>query len=161
MTCQQINDVVICKLLKGKRKMILDEIIEKAKEKANIKSDYALAKALGIDRRIVSDWKKQKRHPNTQESIQLATLAGIEETTVIACIELEAAKTPQKIQFWKSYLENKGMFACITMTALAISISTTQEHRSIDILQLQNYDAGTTNNHAIKNNTLYIMRTAK
>ena len=56
--------------------MEIQELIEQAKNRANLKTDYALAKAMGIDRRIVSDWKKGKKHPNKSEAVQLATLAG-------------------------------------------------------------------------------------
>lgn len=135
--------------------MNIHEIIEKAKLRANITSDYALAKVLGVDRRVVSDWKKEKRHPNNEEAIKLATLAGIEELRVIAEIELRTANTEKKKEFWKSYIESRGIAATIGMIGLAITIMATPEPANASILQLQNYGEV---NHAHNSKLLYIMR---
>lgn len=134
------------------------EIIEKAKTRANITSDYALAKVLGIDRRIVSDWKKGKRHPNNEEAIKLATLAGIEEMRVIAEIELRTANTEKKQDFWKSYLESRGITATIGMIGLAITIMATPEPATASILQLHNYGEV---KHVHNPKLIYIMRSGK
>ena len=138
--------------------MELTEIIEKTKTRANITSDYALAKVLGIDRRVISDWKKGKRHPNNEEAIKLATLAGIEEIKVIAAIELKTANTEKKKEFWKSYIESRGLAACLTMTALACAIMLTPEPAEADVLHLQNYDA---HSYALNADPIYIMRISK
>ena len=131
--------------------MTLLEIIEKAKTRANITSDYALAKILGIERQIVSDWKKGKRHPSNEESIKLATLAGLEEMRVIAEIELLTAKNEKKKEFWKSYLESRGIAATLGCVALGISIIATPEPAEANVLQFQNYGAVFFNSEEGKN----------
>jgi transcriptional regulator with XRE-family HTH domain len=131
------------------------EIIEKAKTRANITTDYALAKAMGIDRRIISDWKKGKKHPNNQEAIQLATLAGLEEMKVIASIEFRTANTESKKEFWKSYMERNGIATCWAMSVLAAAIILTPEPAEASILQLQNYGQSQSN---FLPSGLYIMR---
>ncbi|MEQ1915397.1 MAG: hypothetical protein ABL856_01585 [Gallionella sp.] len=76
--------------------MEIAEIIDKAKVRANIASDYALAKALGKHTGTVANWRKGKQHPSNEEAVQLATLAGMDEMQVIAEIELRTAKNEKK-----------------------------------------------------------------
>lgn len=104
------------------------ELVEKAKTRASLSSDYALAKAIGIERQVISQWKSGKRHPSNAEAVQLATLAGIDEMEVIAQIELETAKTEPKKEFWKHYIESRG-FAAVGAMAICGTV-----------LLLQNYD---------------------
>jgi hypothetical protein len=120
--------------------MDINELLDKAKTRANLASDYALAKALGIQTGIVANWRKGKRHPSNDEAVQLATLAGLPEMEVIARIEMETAKNEKKKAFWKHYIESRGLTACMMMTALAASIILTPEPVEASGLQLQNYD---------------------
>ena len=135
--------------------MTLNELMDNAKTRANLPSDYALAKALGIKTGIVSNWRKGKRHPSTEEAIQLATLAGLEEMPVIAAIEYEAATTEKKKHFWKCYLEQHGIAAALCIVALGASIVLTPTPGSAGVLQLQNYDAHYSARNA---DGIYIMR---
>ncbi len=135
--------------------MNITDLMEKAKTRANLPSDYALAKAMGVERQVVSGWKKGKRHPSNDEAIQLATLAGLNEMEVIAWIELETAKNPKKKEFWRHYIESRGLTACVVMTALACSIILTPEKAEASGLQLQNYDA---HFHVQSTRGIYIMR---
>lgn len=122
--------------------MQINDLLDKAKTRANLPSDYALAKALGVQTGIVSNWRKGKRHPSDEEAVQLATLAGLEEMQVIAAIHYECATTEKKKEFWKSYLESRGIAATLGCVALGISLIVTPEPAQANVLQLQNYDAG-------------------
>lgn len=119
--------------------MDLIELIEKAKTRANLPSDYALAKALGTERQIVSGWRKGTRHPSNTEAVQLATLAGLPEMSVIAEIEYRTANTDKKREFWKSYIESRGITATACMFALGFSILLTPEPAEASVLHLVNY----------------------
>ncbi len=135
--------------------MTIIELIEKAKTRANLQSDYALAKVLGVDRRYVSLWRKGKKHPSTDEAVKLATLAGLEEMPVIAQIEYQSATTEKKKEFWKCYLEQHGITAALCMTVMAIGILLTPEPAEANVLHLQNYDA---HSHVQNARGIYIMR---
>lgn len=119
--------------------MEIIELLDEAKKRANLPSDYALSKATGIPQNIISRWKNGKRHPSNEEAVKLAALAGLDEMRVIAEIELRTANTPKKKEFWQQYIESRGIAACLTMTALAASIILTPEPAEATILQLQNY----------------------
>lgn len=135
--------------------MFISDLLDQAKARANLTSDYALAKALGIQTGIVSNWRKGKRHPSDEEAIQLATLAGRDEMEVIAAIHYETANTDKKKEFWKSYIESRGLAATLGMVALGISIMITPEPAKASVLQLANYDAPF---HVQNGEGIYIMR---
>jgi hypothetical protein len=122
------------------RKLTLDDLLERAKHRANIESDYALAKAMGIDRRIISDWRNGRKHPNNEECVQLATLAALDEMQVIAAINLQFATNEKKKDFWKHYIESRGATAILMMAGLALAI-TLAPHDS-DAAILQNTNSG-------------------
>lgn len=122
--------------------MTLEELMEKAKKRANIESDYALAKAMGIDRRVVSDWRNRRKHPSNEECVQLATLAGLDEMQVIAAINLQFATNEKKRDFWKNYIEHRGLTACITLTFAACALLLTPPTTHAEsILQNKDYEA--------------------
>lgn len=121
--------------------MEINELLDKAKNKSNLSSDYALAKALGVKTGHVSGWRKGTRHPSNTEAVQLATLAGLPEMEVIAEIELRTANSEKKKEFWKNYIESRGVAACLGLTALGIALILTPETANASVLHLQNYDA--------------------
>lgn len=135
--------------------MTIEELLDRAKQMANIESDYKLAKALGISAGNLSNIRKGRAHPSNEVAVQLATLAKLDEMRVIAEIELRTANTEKKQMFWKCYLEKHGITAALCMIALGISILITPEPAEADILQLQNYDA---HNSVQKADGIYIMR---
>jgi transcriptional regulator with XRE-family HTH domain len=136
--------------------MTIEKLIEQAKEKANIESDYKLAQALGISRAIVSQWKSGTKHPSTTQAIQLATLAKMDEMEVIARIEAATAKTPEKRKFWTDYIEKRGLAALASMWILAGSITASPDAEAV--LQSKNYAA---NGDFLKSGIYIIRMTAK
>jgi|GEM_PF-3376222 len=135
--------------------MKIIEIIDLAKRKAGLESDYKLAKAMGIQPSIIAHWRKKRRHPSTEEAVQLAALSGIEDTQIIAWINVESATSEKKKKFWKGYIESRGLVATVGLCALGISIIALPEKTDSSILQLHDYDANT---HALNTNRIYIMR---
>lgn len=144
--------------------MDINEIIDTAKKKADLETDYKLAKAIGLSQAgIVSSWRKGTRHPSNEEAVQLATLAGLDEMQVIAEIELRTAKNEKKQLFWKNYLESRGIAACLTMTALALTIVITPQNSEAIVLHNKNYSVkkealSPVFPHAQQIHLLYIMR---
>ena len=120
--------------------MEINELLDLAKDRANLKSDYALSKVLGITTGNISNMRKGRTHPSNEEAVKLATLANLDEMQVIAEIEMRNAKNPKKKEFWKHYIESRGITACLGLTAMAISLALTPEKAEASILQLHNYD---------------------
>ena len=120
--------------------MEIADLLDRAKNRANLPSDYALAKVLGITAGNLSNIRKSRAHPSNEVAVKLATLAGLEEMQIIAEIELRTANTEKKKEFWKHFIESRGLAACLTMTALATSIILTPEPAEANVLHLDNYD---------------------
>lgn len=118
------------------------DLLDLAKERANLKSDYALAKVLGITPGNLSNIRKNKAHPSNEIAIKLATLAGLDELRVIAEIELRTANTDNKKAFWTHFLESRSVAGCVTMGALTALLLITPEHAQAStnvVLHNQNY----------------------
>lgn len=135
--------------------MTINELLDQARNRANLQSDYALAKAMGIDRAVVSAWRKGRKHPSNEEAVQLATLAGLKEMQVIAAIEYETANNDKKKEFWKHFIESRGLAATIGIIGIGITIIATPEPAEAGILQLRNYDA---QKSVFEPSEIYIMR---
>lgn len=121
--------------------MEITELLELAKNRANLPSDYALAKALGIPNGNLSNIRNGRAHPSNAVAVQLATLAGLDEMRVIAEIELRTANSEKKKEFWKHYIESRGLAASLALSALAISIALAPINSDASILHIGNYDA--------------------
>ena len=132
--------------------MDINDLIDKAKTRANLPSDYALAKVLGIKNGVVTHWRKGRRHPSNGEAVQLAVLAGMDEMMVIAEIERMTAKTEEKREFWKAYIEKRGVAALASMWILAASITASPDAEAV--LLSKNYAQSCEFNKA----AIYIMR---
>lgn len=118
--------------------MELNELLEKAKQRANLPSNYALAKAINVPQSTVTGWVKGRRHPSNEEAVQLATLAGLDEMQVIAEIELSTAKNEKKREFWKHFLETRTATGTLGLCILGAGILLTPE-ADADVLHLQDY----------------------
>lgn len=135
--------------------MEINELLDLAKTRANLPSDYALAKVLGIATGNLSNIRKGRNHPSNEEAVKLAHLAGLEEMRVIAEIELRTANSEKKKEFWKNFIESRGLAHSLGTIALGLSILAIPEPAEATALHLQNYDAPFC---AHNNNHIYIMR---
>lgn len=137
----------------------LNQLIDDARNRANIPTDNNLATVLSIPNGWISEYRKEppKRHPSVEIATKLAILSGRREMEVIAHIELMTAKSEERKQFWSQYIENRGIHACLTITALALTIALSPEPAEASVLHLQNYDAHQSN---FLPTDIYIMRTS-
>ncbi len=137
------------------------ELLDLAKNQANIESDYALAKVLGISNGYVSEYRKGKRHPSNEIAVKLATLAKLDEMRVIAEVELQTANTEQKKEFWNQFLKTRGYAATLGTIGLGLALlSTTENTQASEILHKNNYQQ-LTQNCVHNKDVLYIMRKIK
>jgi len=97
------------------------ELLDAARSRAGIPSDYALAARLGVTRASVSGWRRGKQVPDAGHVFELANLAGLDGVTVWAEIELqraELAQLPLNVAAWRSLLQRLGgAAAAVAMVA--------------------------------------------
>lgn len=79
------------------------ELLLECKVKLGVKSDYALAEALKLDRARVSDFMRGKRAPTTYALVKIAECLGLDPLALIAEFEQETAKSDTERRFWSDF----------------------------------------------------------
>lgn len=79
-------------------------LIDKARSLCEPPTDYQLAKRLGINHATLSRCRHRGGTLDNEAASKLADLLGQDRYTVIAVMEVERAKTPQKKAFWEQQL---------------------------------------------------------
>lgn len=80
--------------------MKIEELVEKARTRLGVDTDYKLAKALGWHQQKISNYKNG-RMADDAEAIALAKAAGLEPKKVLAEMHAERAKSPEIKKLWK------------------------------------------------------------
>lgn len=81
------------------------QYLQKAKEKLNIQSDYALAPHLGVTRSAVSKIVNKKCTLGDETAIRVADILEIPRAAVLADVYAEREKNPEVAAVWKSVWE--------------------------------------------------------
>ena len=77
------------------------EWLNKAKNKENIDSDYKLAKLIGIDPSNLANLRRRNNGMDNYTAIRLAEILEINRLKIIIDIEIQKAKTEERIEYWK------------------------------------------------------------
>lgn len=88
------------------------ELLDAAKRRAGIPSDYALAARLGITRGAVSGYRCQGLVPDPLVGYKLAELLDVDPMHVIAVLESERADrrgAPEAVAAWRGILDALGI----------------------------------------------------
>lgn len=72
--------------------MKTSDLIDQARQRSGIVSDYAVAKRLAVTRQTVSAWRSGVNYPNLLQTYQLAELAQLDPGRVVAELELDRAE---------------------------------------------------------------------
>jgi hypothetical protein len=75
-------------------------LLERAKAKAHIESDYRLAKIIGINQSALGNYRAGRSLPNETVIEQLCALSGDDADLVAAQIQAERAQTPEARTLW-------------------------------------------------------------
>ena len=76
------------------------DLLERAKAKANIESDYRLAKVIGITHSAMTHYRMGRSLPNESVIEQLCALSGDDAGVIAAQIQAERSKTPEAKNMW-------------------------------------------------------------
>lgn len=79
-------------------------LIDKAKSLCSPPTDYQLAKRLGISHATISRCRRKNGTLDNEAALRLARLLEQDPLEVIAIMETERAKTPEKKAFWENQL---------------------------------------------------------
>ncbi len=99
------------------------ELLDAARKRAGIPSDYALAARLGVTRATVSVWRNGRGVPDTTHASTLADLAGLDWPQVFASLELQRAELSHldlNAAAWRSILQRIGGAAAMVFLSTCI-----------------------------------------
>lgn len=76
------------------------ELVDRAKARGNIESDYRLAKVIGITHSAISNYRAQKSMPDARVLEQLCALSGDDVAVVMAQIQAQRERTTEGRNMW-------------------------------------------------------------
>ena len=79
----------------------VNEFLDRAKRGAGVESDYALAKAVGVGRANVSNWRNDRTAPDGRAIMKLCELSGDDPEHVAACIQSMRAANDDEAELWQ------------------------------------------------------------
>ena len=77
-----------------------DAILEKFKAALQIKTDYRLAKVLGISNTSVTHWRNGRSRPDDSLVVRMARLMHSDPAPIVAELHAERAKDPESRELW-------------------------------------------------------------
>lgn len=98
------------------------KLLDEAKAKSGIQSDYALAKILGIPKQRVCDYYKARRAPDQYACMKLSEVTGRPLAEVIAAVEIDAEKDEERREAWKRYYKRLGGMAASFMPFVLMAL---------------------------------------
>lgn len=83
--------------------MKIKERLLECKIKLSIKSDYALAEALRVNRARVHEYMKDEGKPDAYTAVKIGEILNIHPLILLAEFEAESAKTEERRGFWINF----------------------------------------------------------
>ena len=103
------------------------EVLDRARERQGLKSDYALCKALNCSTQLVANWRHGRNLPDEKRCQMLAELAELDPFVLIAQMNAQRAKDSEARSLWEAIAERlslaaHGSVAAVFAAAVAIGL---------------------------------------
>ena len=85
--------------------MDMAKVIDEAKEKLGVESDYSLAKRLEIPNPRISEYRSGKARPDAYACARLAEILEMDPFELLAQVEAETEKNETRRTYWKKVAE--------------------------------------------------------
>lgn len=89
------------------------DYLDRAREKLG--TDSAVARAIGKRYKDVWRYRKEGTLPDVETATKLALVLGLEPMEVIACVNLEGAKTEGSRDFWQGFISQHRLVICAVL----------------------------------------------
>lgn len=94
---------------------VTNQLLDRYAEAKGLNSDYKIAKALGITRQAVSNWRNEKNHLDDTACLQIAEALNIDPLTIMAKVRETRKQSPREQATWERY---RGRIALAVMAAI-------------------------------------------
>lgn len=95
------------------------EYLDATKHALSITSDYALAKALSTTKQRISSYRKGKEALSLEAAYRVAIALKLDPAHVVADLESQAEKHPERAAFWKSFCSRASTAAVLLCTLVS------------------------------------------
>lgn len=100
------------------------KLIEECRTKLGVETDYQLAKAMDLHRGTLSQCISGKRPPDAYTCARIALVLELDPLEIIASIEAERARTPERRAFWQDLGKSSRKVAATVAALLFFVFST-------------------------------------
>lgn len=98
------------------------EYLDGAKDALGIRSDYALARALSTTKQRVSAYRNGTQAVSLEAAYRLAIALKLDPAEVVADLQSQSEKHPDRAAFWKSFC-SRASTAAVLLCTLASSFT--------------------------------------
>lgn len=124
--------------------MTPSEYIDKAKEKLELTSDYALSLSLEVDRKRISRYRNNESFFDDYMTFKIAEILKISPEHIICDMKSQSEKNEDKREFWLEQLKKSA--GAVVLGGVILGASSSDVHASISSM-----------NSSSVNPSLYIM----
>ncbi|MBD9377958.1 DUF3693 domain-containing protein [Pseudoxanthomonas sp. PXM04] len=111
---------------------IVGTLIDKARARAGIASDSALAATFGVHRQAVSKWRTGDAYPDEEHIAEMAVLAGDDPAQWLVAIK--AVRTEGKAgKVWAALAKRLGAAAAVVLCAIGFALPVVGKAHQIDV----------------------------
>lgn len=103
--------------------LTVEELINKVKEKLKVDSDYALAKALDLSQKDISNWRKGITFPAVYACFRFAEVLETSPTIIIAMMYALRTGNGDRKRFFKQFYSIVGLWIILGQQLPEISTS--------------------------------------
>lgn len=96
--------------------MRTSEYLDAAQQAMGIRSDYELARRLSISKQRISAYRTGKEWPDNYTVIRLAIALNLDPVAVLADLESQREKRPERAEFWRGFSLRAGLLAVLLGT---------------------------------------------
>lgn len=98
-------------------------LLDAAKERLSLKSDYALAKAAEVPKQRISNVRKGIERIPLHLAYWLAITLQLDPAQVVAELEADWEKNEKRAAFWRSFLSRAALLAGVACTLVLLSFA--------------------------------------
>lgn len=112
--------------------MTPNEYLDATKAKIGVSSDYELAKRFEVTRQRISGIRKGELPMDNATAYHVAIALDIDPAMVIADLEAQREKNPQRREFWAGFIQRAAVVAALVCTlALSFSVTSGEEQAAL------------------------------
>lgn len=102
---------------------LIADLLERAKAKGNIESDYRLAIVIGITHGAMTHYRQGRTLPNEKVIAQLCALSGDDPGVVAAQIQAARSKSPEAVNMWNMIAARLSGVASTAFLSVVLAIT--------------------------------------